>query len=115
VSEITVIYDGQCELCKNAVSWVSKKVVINAVDFHSADLSMFALSRDQYSREVFVFYNQSQWSGAAAVAFLLKKRGNRFAGMVITVLGPISRFGYRWIASHRNTFAVKVLSRLLAQ
>ena len=115
MSEITVIYDGQSELCKNAISWVGKKTVINAVDFHTADLSTFAVTREQCSREVFVIYNQGQWRGAAAVAFLLKKRGNRLAGALITVLGPVSRFGYRWVASHRNTLAVKALSRLLAQ
>ena len=113
MSQVTVIYDGQCDLCKNAISWVSKKLVINAIDFHTADLSAFAVTREQCSREVFVFYNQNHWRGAAAVAFLLKKRGNRFAGSLIAALGPISRFGYRWVASHRNTLAVKTLSRLL--
>ena len=114
-SEITVIFDGQCDLCKNAISWVSRKLVINAIDFHTADLSAFAVTREQCAREVFVYCEQNQWRGAAAVAFLLKKRGNRFAGALITALGPVSRFGYRWIASHRNTLVVKALSRLLAQ
>ena len=115
MSEITVIYDGQCQLCRNAISWVGKKLEINGLDFHTADLSAFKVSSEQCSQEVFVFYNQNQWSGAAAVAFLLKKRGNKIAGVVITFLGPISRFGYRWVASNRNTFPVKVLSRLLAR
>jgi len=114
MNEVTVIYDGQCELCKNSVAWVSKKLAITAVDFHTADLSRYSLSKEQCAREVFVIQGNERWSGAGAVAFLLKARGNKFGSGLITGLGPLSRFGYRWVASNRGSWPVKILSRLLA-
>lgn len=113
MSDIIVIYDGQCELCKNSISWVSKKLAITALDFHTADLAKFDLSKEQCSKEVFMLDKQIRLSGAQAVAYLLTARGNKVLASAITVLGPLSRFGYRWIASHRNTWPVKKLSELL--
>jgi predicted DCC family thiol-disulfide oxidoreductase YuxK len=113
MSEITVIYDGQCQLCQNAISWVSKKIVITALDFHTADLTQFQLSADQCSREVFVVSKGKRYSGAQAVAYLLKSRGNRILSALITLSGPLGRFGYRWVAGNRNSWPVKILSSFL--
>ena len=114
LSEITVIFDGKCELCKNSISWVSRKLKISAIDFHTADLSKYALSHEQCAQEVFVVYENKTLSGADAVALLLKLRGNRIAALTIKALGPVSRFGYRWVASNRKSVLVKIISRLLA-
>ena len=111
--EITVIYDGQCGLCQNAISWVGKKLAITALDFHTTDLAQFQLSEDQCSREVFVVTEGKRYSGAQAVAFLLKARGNKVLATVITISGPLGRFSYRWVAGNRNSWPVKVLSHLL--
>jgi len=111
--EITVIYDGHCQLCQNAISWVSKKLTITALDFHTADLAQFQLSADQCAREVFVITEGKRYSGAQAVAFLLKLRGNNSLSALVIFSGPLGRFGYRWVASHRNSWPVKVLSHLL--
>ena len=113
MSKIIVIYDGQCQLCKNSISWVSKKIEISAIDFHTADLAQFGLSAEQCSREVFVITEQHRFSGAQAAAFLLIRRGNRVLSVLITLSGPLGRVVYRWIASHRNSWPVKILSRLL--
>ena len=113
MSEIFVIYDGQCQLCKNSITWVSKKLVITPLDFHTAELSRFGLSLEQCSREVYVITDQGQFSGAGGVALLLNRRGNKVLSTLITCSGPIGRFGYRWVASHRNSLPVKILSRLL--
>jgi predicted DCC family thiol-disulfide oxidoreductase YuxK len=113
MSQINVIYDGQCEFCKNALAWVNKKLATNAIDFHTADLTIYNLNKEQCSREVFVVYQESTLGGAAAIAFLLKARGNRLSSVFITALGPISRFGYRWVANNRNSVPVKILSQLL--
>lgn len=113
MSQVVVIYDGQCEFCKNALSWVEKKFAVNALDFHTTDLSIYNLTQEQCSQEVFVIDQQNTLGGAAAVAFLLKARGNRVSSALITALGPISRFGYRWVANNRNSVPVKILSRLL--
>jgi predicted DCC family thiol-disulfide oxidoreductase YuxK len=113
MSEISVIYDGKCELCNNSINWLRKKIGITALDFHSADLSQFGLSIEQCSREVFVITGAQQLSGAGAVAFLLRVRGNRVLSTLITLAGPIGRSGYRWVAGNRNSAPVKLLSNLL--
>jgi predicted DCC family thiol-disulfide oxidoreductase YuxK len=111
--EINVIYDGQCELCKNSINWVSKKLEISAVDFHTADLSRFGLTLDQCAREVFVIHGSQRYNGANAVSYLLKARGNRIMAGFIAFSGPIGRITYRWIARNRNSIPVKFLSYLL--
>jgi len=113
MSEIYVIFDGQCQLCKNSLSWVAKKLKIEAVDYHIGDLARFNLTAAQCAHEVFVVYEHSKFSGAEAVAFLLKQRGNKSSAFLITALGPVSRFCYRWVARNRNSRPVKILSYLL--
>ena len=111
--EISVIYDGKCELCNNSINGLKKKIESTALDFHSADLSFFGLSLEQCSREVFVVSGDKTFSGAGAVAYLLKRRGNRVLSILITLSGPIGRSGYRWVAGNRNSAPVKLLSYLL--
>ena len=113
MSEISVIFDGKCELCNNSINWLRKKIEITALDFHSADLSQFGLTLQQCSREVFVITGHKTFSGAGAVAYLLKLRGNRVLSAFITLSGPIGRSGYRWVAGNRNSALVKLLSYLL--
>ena len=113
MSEISVVYDGKCELCNNSINWLRKKIEITALDFHSADLSQFGLTLQQCSREVFVITGTKQLSGAGAVAYLLRVRGNRVLSSLITLSGPIGRSGYRWVAGNRNSAPVKLLTYLL--
>ena len=113
MSEIFVIYDGQCQLCKNSIAWVSKKLVIAPIDFHTGELTRFGLSKEQCSREVIVITDHGQFGGSRGVALLLNHRGNKILSSLITLSGPIGRFGYKWVASHRNSIPVKILSRLL--
>ena len=113
MSKILVIYDGQCQLCKNSIAWVAKKLEISAIDFHTADLSQYQLSTEQCAREVFVITERERFSGAQAVAFLLKCRGNKVMSALITLSGPLGRSVYRWVAGHRNTWPVKILSNFL--
>ena len=113
MSEIVVLYDGQCDLCSNSIHWLRKKIDLKALDFHSADLSQFGLTLEQCSREVFVITGAKHLSGAAAVAFLLKCRGNRVLSIFITLSGPIGRNSYKWVAQNRSSLPVKILSLLL--
>ena len=113
MSELVVIFDGKCELCNNSINWLHKKIEIRALDFHSADLSQFGLSLEQCSSEVFVVTGTQQLSGAGAVAYLLKRRGNRVLAGFVSLSGPIGRSGYKWVAGNRNSVPVKLLSRLL--
>jgi predicted DCC family thiol-disulfide oxidoreductase YuxK len=113
MTEIFVIYDGKCELCKNSISWIEKKLKIEALDFHTTDLSKFNLTFEQCSREVFVLADAKIFSGAKAVAFLLRRRGNKFLALLITLSGPLGRIGYQWVARNRSSVPVKLLGRLL--
>jgi len=113
MSEIIVIYDGKCDLCKNSISWVRKRLTINALDFHATDLSVFNLSAEQCSREVFVISDTKQFSGAGAVAFLLNRRGNKVLSALITSSGPFARIGYRWVARNRSSKIVGLLNNIL--
>ena len=113
MTEIVVIYDGKCQLCKNSIYWIEKKLKIKASDFHATDLSKFNLTFEQCSLEVFVLADAKIYSGAKAVAFLLRRRGNKFLSLLITLSGPLGRIGYKWVARNRSSAPVKLLSRLL--
>ena len=115
MNQIVVIYDGKCELCKNSVYWIRKKLDIKALDFHSADLSQFNLSKEQCARKVFAISGPQQFAGAKAVAFLLKRRGNKVISTLLTISGPLGRIGYQWVARNRNSLPVKALSRFLSR
>ena len=113
MSQITVIYDGQCEFCQQSVTWIQRTLEITALPFQTSDLSSFNLTREQCAKQVFVISAGSTYGGAAAIAFLLKRRGNRIQSGLITASGAIGRAGYRWIASHRNSWPVKLATKVL--
>jgi predicted DCC family thiol-disulfide oxidoreductase YuxK len=113
MSQITVIFDGQCQFCQQSVTWIQRKLAITALPFQTSDLSSFNLTREQCAKQVYVISAGITYEGAAAIAFLLKRRGNRIQSGLITASGPIGRAGYRWIASHRNSWPVKLATRIL--
>jgi predicted DCC family thiol-disulfide oxidoreductase YuxK len=113
MSQITVIFDGQCEFCQQSVAWIQLKLDLTALPFQTSDLSSFNLSREQCAKQVYVIADGTTYGGAAAIAFLLKRRGNRIQAGLITASGPIGRASYRWIASHRNSWPVKFSTRIL--
>ena len=111
--EITVIYDGQCRFCKASIHWLQKRLSVKAVAFQDGGLEKFGLTLEQCSKEVFALYENQRFSGADAVAFLLKKRGNKVASFLIKSSGNVGRFGYRWVASHRNSLLIRIATRIL--
>jgi len=113
LDEATVIYDGDCHLCQASVDWLRLELDIAAEPFQRAHLERFGVTREECAKEVIVYTPQATYRGAAAVAYLLRARGNRLASLVITAAGPLGRFGYHWVATHRNSSAVKLLTRLL--
>ena len=113
MSQITVIFDGQCEFCQQSVTWIQHKLAITAIPFQTADLSSFNLTRELCAQQVYVIDDGATYGGATAIAVLLKRRGNRIQSALITASGPIGRAGYRWIASHRNSWPVKLATKVL--
>ena len=113
MNHITVIFDGECEFCRQSVTWIQRKVAITALPFQTANLSPFNLTREQCAKQVYVISEGTTYGGAAAIAFLLKHRGNRVQSALITLSGGLGRAGYRWIASHRNSWPVKCATKVL--
>ena len=113
MSQITVIFDGQCEFCQQSVAWIQRKLHVTALPFQTSELSSFNLSREQCAKQVYVISDGDIYGGAGAIAFLLKRRGNKIQSRLITASGPIGRAAYRWIAGHRNSWPVKFSTRIL--
>ena len=113
MNRITVIFDGECEFCRQSVTWIQRKLEITALPFQTAELSTFNLTREQCAKQVYVISNGTTYGGAAAIALLLKSRGNRFQSTFITISGPVGRSAYRWIASHRKSWPVKIATKVL--
>ena len=113
IDEATLIYDGDCRLCQASVNWLRLKLDIGAEPFQRANLERFGLTREECAREVIVHTSRATYRGAAAVAYLLRARGNGLASLVITASGPLGRFGYHWVATHRNSLAITLLTRFL--
>ena len=113
LDEATVIYDGDCRLCQASIDWLRLKLDIAAEPFQRAHLERFGVTREECAKEVIVHTPKATHRGAAAVAYLLRARGNRLASTVITASGPLGRFGYHWVATHRNSPPIKILTRLL--
>jgi predicted DCC family thiol-disulfide oxidoreductase YuxK len=113
MSQITVIFDGQCHFCEQSVLWIQRKLAITALPFQTSDLSAHNLIREQCAKQVYVVSDGVTYGGAAAIAFLLKRRGNRIQSGLIKASGPIGRAAYRWIASHRNSWPVNLATTVL--
>ena len=112
-SDITVIYDGECRFCKASIDWLALKLDFISHPFQSADLVPFNLSREECAKEVIAILDGTTVRGAAAVAALLRARGNRVLATTIAGSGFIGRASYRWIATHRNSSLIKFSTYLL--
>jgi len=110
---ITVTYDGDCELCKASITWLSKKLTFNALPFQTSDLTPFGLTKEQCSKSVFAISSDNTYSGAKAVAFLLHNRGNRVLSLLIKLSGPLGQRSYKWVATHRHTKFIKLITKIL--
>jgi predicted DCC family thiol-disulfide oxidoreductase YuxK len=114
-NQIVVIYDGQCHFCQASIDWIEQKLVVDAKAFQNADLASYGLTFDQCSKSVHVVADDTVFVGAAAIAFLMKKRGNRVLSLLITKSGIFGRWSYQWVSTHRNSFVVRLAHHLLNQ
>lgn len=113
--EIVVIYDGDCDFCRESVKWLQRKLTLTALPFQSADLARYNVTYDRCSKEVVAVKNEKIFGGAEAIALLLKARGNRILALLIMLSGPLGRAGYKWVASHRNGWVVQSATALLVR
>ena len=112
-NQIVVIYDGECAFCKSSIDWIKQRLVVDAKPFQQTDLAKFGPTYQQCSKSVQVITNGAVLAAAPAIAFLLKKRGNRLLSLFITASGPLGRLGYKWVAAHRSSLVVSTLHRIL--
>ena len=112
-SEVVVIYDGDCEFCRECIKWVKKRIPIAPLPFQSGDLASYGVPFEQCSKEVTVICNGRVVGGANAISFLFTLAGKKFLGALIQISGPIGRAGYRWVASHRDGRLVYLATRFL--
>ncbi len=110
---ITVIYDGQCQLCQNSINWLEKKLKFEAIGYQVALLEKFGLTLAQCEKQVYAVEGEKKYGGVSAVIFLLDARGNRISSFLLKLSGPLGRFGYRWIAANRNSPFSGLLNRLI--
>jgi predicted DCC family thiol-disulfide oxidoreductase YuxK len=113
MSAITVIFDGDCEFCQQSVTWIQRKLVVKALAFQTAGLEPFNLTKEQCAKQVYVITDSDVYGGADAIRFLLKKRGNKVSAFLLGATGNLGRAGYRWVASHRDSWVIKVATRVL--
>jgi predicted DCC family thiol-disulfide oxidoreductase YuxK len=110
---ITVIYDGQCRICRASINWLQIQSNVNALSFYEIDPKSCNLTLEECQKQVIAIQGEQIFKGAAAVAFLLDYRGNTATARFIRATGPLGRFGYRWVSTHRNSAPVKVLTQIL--
>ena len=110
-----VIYDGECNFCLKSVNWVSKKLDIRSIAFQRADLAKYGLTLNECRQQVFVIDGDKKYGAIDAVIFLLKKRGNKLLSKFLQLLGPLSNWGYFWVATHRSSLIVRLIGRILSR
>jgi predicted DCC family thiol-disulfide oxidoreductase YuxK len=110
---ITVIYDGQCRLCRASINWLQAKSEITALSFHDIDPEIYHLTRQKCETQVIAINQKQILKGATAVAFLMNHRGNKKTSRFITATGPLAHIGYKWVSTHRNSPPVKALTYIL--
>ena len=108
-----LIYDGECNFCLQSVNWVSKKLDIRSIAFQRADLAKYGLTLNECRQQVFVIDGDKKYGAIDAVIFLLKKRGNKLLAKSLQLLGPLSRWGYFWAATHRSALIVRLIGKIL--
>ena len=113
MSGITVIYDGNCQLCINSVNWLSKKLTFDAIAYQSAPLANFGLTIAECEKQVYAISGDKKYGGITAVIFLLASRGNKITAFLLKLSGPIGALGYKMIATNRQSMVVKGLSRFI--
>jgi len=113
MSTITVIFDGDCEFCQQSLKWIQQELAVNAIAFQTADLQPFNLTRDQCAKQLYVISGSHTYSGADAIRYLLNQRGNKVSAILLRSTGSVGRAGYRWVASHRSSWVIKVATRVL--
>ncbi len=112
-SDIVVLTDGECRFCEATMKWVEQKLDVDAIAYQRADLALYGLTYEECSQAVHVVHAGKVYVGADAIAYLLGRRGNYILGFIVRASGPLGKFGYKWVASHRNSWLIRMATRIL--
>jgi predicted DCC family thiol-disulfide oxidoreductase YuxK len=112
-SDIVVLTDGECRFCEATIKWVEEKLDLDAIAYQRADLDFYGLSYKECSQAVHVIHAGKIYVGADAIAYLLGRRGNYILGFIVRASGPLGKFGYKWVAGHRNSWLIRMATRIL--
>ena len=113
MSEIVVLTDGECRFCEATMKWVERKLKVEAIAYQRADLGFYGLTYDECSQAVHVVHAGKTYVGPDAIAYLLGRRGNWILGFIVRASGALGRYGYKWVAGHRNSWVIRLATRLL--
>lgn len=113
VSEIIVLTDGECRFCEATMKWVEEKLAVDAIAYQRADLDFYGLTYEECSQAVHVLHAGKVYVGADAIAYLLGRRGNYILGFIVRASGPLGKFGYMWVAGHRNSWVIRMATNFL--
>jgi predicted DCC family thiol-disulfide oxidoreductase YuxK len=92
---------------------MQKKLVVDATPFQKADLAVHGLSYEECSKALHVVHAGKVYVGADAIAYLLGRRGNWVLGYFVRASGPLGRFGYKWVAGHRNSWVIRLATKVI--
>jgi predicted DCC family thiol-disulfide oxidoreductase YuxK len=106
----TLIYDGECGLCRAAVRWVAQRdreQLVALVPFQDGDaVARFGITLPALAAAMHLVLPDGRvFAGADAVPELLRRLGRwRWLAWLFAVPGvrPIARRLYRWIALRRR-------------
>ncbi len=112
-SDIVVLTDGECRFCEATMKWVEEKLELEAIAYQRADLGFYGLTYEECSQAVHVVHAGKIYVGADAIAYLLGRRGNYILGFIVRASGPLGKFGYKWVAGHRNSWLIRMATRIL--
>lgn len=110
---INVIHDGNCRFCRACLNWLELKLKVTKLAYQEIDTTRFGITKEQCSTQVYVEIQGEVFAGATAIAKLLDARGNRILPQLIRRSGPLAHIGYRWVATHRNSWIIKGVTKII--
>jgi len=113
MSSPIVIYDGSCDFCSNCITWLNRRLNVDAKPFQAIALEKYSLTLKECQHQVVVIDDGIKYLAADGVIYLLSKRGNTTVARLLTLLGPITNRGYFWIARNRGSILVKLVNQIL--
>lgn len=119
MSQITVIYDGDCVLCKNSINWLSKSLTLTAIPFQSGDLASFGLTKAECEKQVYAISNNNKYGGVSAVIFYLISEEIKSVALFLDYLGQLAHLAIKRLPQIENhwllNYWLDLLQRLLSR